>query len=241
MASKGGRPVDPIWQVYVRVSTDGKVPKAKCTESECETMVSAKVERLRAHRQKCKVVSKECNSPRKRPVADTEIDPDFPATSSNSDTDPPPAKRPRSSLSQPHISTFAVKTDNKAKCSLDQQVTRFFYACNIPFNVAEHPEFKILIETLRPGYTPPKGVVWKQLSGPLLDTVFDDITQFVAKEVKGKNVPLVQDGWSDIHNQGRIQDLWKGGGAAATLFEDPLWNFKRGGGVQGARALFGPP
>ena len=45
MASKGGRPVDPIWQFYVRVSTDGKVPKAKCTE--CETMVSAKVERLR--------------------------------------------------------------------------------------------------------------------------------------------------------------------------------------------------
>ena len=55
MASKGGRPVDPIWQFYVRVSTDGKIPKAKCTE--CETMVSAKVERLRAHRQKCKVVS----------------------------------------------------------------------------------------------------------------------------------------------------------------------------------------
>ena len=59
MAAKGGRPVDPIWQVFVRVSTDGKV--AKCTE--CETMVSAKVERLRSHRQKCKVPNKECDSP----------------------------------------------------------------------------------------------------------------------------------------------------------------------------------
>ena len=27
--------------------------------------------------------------------------------------------------------------------------------------------------------------------------------------------------------QGRIQDLWKGGGAAAVPFEDPIWNFKR--------------
>ena len=52
MAAKGGRPVDPIWQVFVRVSTDGFVLKAKSTE--CETMVSAKVERLRSHRQKCK-------------------------------------------------------------------------------------------------------------------------------------------------------------------------------------------
>ena len=28
MASKGGRPVDPIWQIFVRVSADGKVLKA---------------------------------------------------------------------------------------------------------------------------------------------------------------------------------------------------------------------
>ena len=42
-------------------------------------------------------------------------------------------------------------------------------------------------------------------------------------------------------HQGRIQDLWKGGGGAAAVpFEDPLWNFK-GGGAQGACALFGPP
>ena len=30
----------------------------------------------------------------------------------------------------------------------------------------------------------------------------------------------------------------RGGGAAATLFEDPLWNFKRGGGAGGARPLW---
>ena len=29
-------------------------------------------------------------------------------------------------------------------------------------------------------------------------------------------------------HMGRIQDLWRGGGAAAVPFEDPLWNFKRG-------------
>ena len=37
----------------------------------------------------------------------------------------------------------------------------------------------------------------------------------------------------EIRNQGRIQDVWKGGGAAAVPFEDPLWNFKRGGGRRG--------
>ena len=52
MAAKGGRPVDPIWQVFVRVCTDGKVVKAKCTE--CETMVSV-------NQQKCKVPTKECD------------------------------------------------------------------------------------------------------------------------------------------------------------------------------------
>ena len=39
-----------------------------------------------------------------------------------------------------------------------------------------------------------------------------------------------------MYLQGRIQDLWKGGGAAAVPFEDPLWNFKRG-----ARAPAAPP
>ena len=42
---------------------------------------------------------------------------------------------------------------------------------------------------------------------------------------------LLSVGDTNSYTQGRIQDLWKGGGGAAAVpFEDPLWNFKRGGG-----------
>jgi hypothetical protein len=96
------------------------------------------------------------------------------------------------------MSAFTVKTDSNAATLLDLQIARFFYACNIPFNVAEQTEFKTLITMLRPGYTPPNR---KTLSDSLLDKVFDSINDQVSEQLDGKDVTLVQDGWSDIHNQ----------------------------------------
>ena len=50
---------------------------------------------------------------------------------------------------------------------------------------------------LRPGYTAPNR---KDIGGHLLDKVHDKITSQVSAEMKGKDVVLIQDGWSDIHN-----------------------------------------
>ena len=44
-------------------------------------------------------------------------------------------------LLQPQMSGFTVAMDNKMQQQLDQQVARFFYACNIPFAVVEQQEF----------------------------------------------------------------------------------------------------
>ena len=50
---------------------------------------------------------------------------------------------------------------------------------------------------LRPGYTPPTR---KNPAGGLLDKIFNEITIMTASALEGKDVTLVQDGWSDIHN-----------------------------------------
>ena len=50
---------------------------------------------------------------------------------------------------------------------------------------------------LRPGYAPPTR---KRIACQLLDKVFDELTQATATLLEGKNVTLIQDGWSDVHN-----------------------------------------
>ena len=45
---------------------------------------------------------------------------------------------------------------------------------------------------------------------------------------------------SGINDQGRIQDLWKGGAQRRSRLKT-LFGISKGGGAQGACALFGPP
>ena len=59
----------------------------------------------------------------------------------------------------PHVS----KTTPKEKSKFDMKVTKFFYACNIPFNAADSPAFKEMIEMLHPGYRPP--TLRKEIAG----------------------------------------------------------------------------
>ena len=80
---------------------------------------------------------------------------------------------------------------------LDEQIAKLFFAFNLPFNIADHPVWRETIQMLRPGYTPPNR---KDIGGHLLDKVHNKITTQVSAEMKGKEVVLIQDGWSDIHN-----------------------------------------
>ena len=50
---------------------------------------------------------------------------------------------------------------------------------------------------LRPRYAPPTR---KKLAGPLLEYIYDEITEASASVLAEKNVTLIQDRWSDIHN-----------------------------------------
>ena len=119
-------------------------------------------------------------------------DPDLIVESSSQ---PPPAKHAKTCQSQ--MSSYIIKTDSAAANQLHIQVARFFYACNISLNVAEHKEFKKMISLLRPGYSPPNR---KYLAGHLLNSVYEQVNEHIVEDTRGKDVTLVQDGWSDIHN-----------------------------------------
>ena len=159
MASE--RPSDPIRSFFLKV--DGS--KLRCID--CNYSVSNKIERLRNHRKRYR--SSSCT---------TQLEPDLILEPS---PQPSPIKRPKTY--QPQMSSFTMKTDFSAAKQLNLQIARFFYACNIPFNVAENKEFKSMIALLRPGYPPPNR---KDLSGPLLDTIHDQISEHILEQTRGK-------------------------------------------------------
>ncbi|GFT38679.1 uncharacterized protein NPIL_229751 [Nephila pilipes] len=81
---------------------------------------------------------------------------------------------------------------------IDLVLAKMFYACNIPFAIVESESFKNLIHILRPSFKPPSH---KELAGPLLDAVYNEMDGLVCKNLKGKEGTLVIDGWSNIHNE----------------------------------------
>ena len=192
------KPKDPIWNFY----NLGDSSKTTATCKDCNAVVSAKVLRLRAHREKCPASAR----PVKRPFADVEQHDPAPTSTTTTSTTPkktvpdpvepttePVAKKPK----QSSMTTYSFSTDQTMSRQLDEQIAKLFYACNLPFNIADHPVFKETIQMLRPGYNPPNR---KDVGGQLLDQVHDKITTKVSAELKDKEVVLIQDGWSDIHN-----------------------------------------
>ena len=75
------------------------------------------------------------------------------------------------------------------------KVAKFFYACNIPFNAADSPVFKEMIEMLHPGYRPPTR---KEIAGQLLDQVHSEIIVDAKDDLADKDVTLGVDGWSNV-------------------------------------------
>ena len=185
--NKGGRPRDPVWIHFDEVSKDGK-SYARCKKC-CHELFS-KVGRMKAHNQKCnnegdkEVNVKEeviCSAPEKR----------------QRDDSPPPTKKRATSLQQP-VERHFTKTTSAEKESFDMEIAKFFYSCNIPFSVAEHPQFMRVIKLLHPGYTPP---TQKAIGGPLLDKVTNQVRDIMRSDISGKTATLVEDGWSNIHNE----------------------------------------
>ena len=140
-------------------------------------------ERVKTHRSKCNQKDKPTASKRTRSPTPTR--------------ESPPPKRAAGITRQPTIENSVTATSKDLKQSLDRQFARAFFSCNIPFNVAEHPEFKALIQMLRPGYDVPTR---KTLGDQLLDDVYGGAQQTMKEAIQGKNGTIIQDGWSNVHN-----------------------------------------
>ena len=99
----------------------------------------------------------------------------------------------------PSIDRFAYRTTHAEKQLIDLQIARVFYACNIPFSVVENVHMKKLMHMLRGGtYKPPSR---HEMGGQLLNDINEESEANMASELEGHHVTLIQDGWSNIHNQ----------------------------------------
>ena len=197
----------PIWSSKRTLSgsfyiiDDGSKKIAKCKV--CKQTISAKIERLKSHKSKC-VVQTECVGIRnetalKSPSTSTkrklDIYDDEPDTQGAVPGSPFPT--PKRAKRQRNLSGYTVATDTPTWQKLDEQIAKLFYACNLPFNIADNPIWRQSVEMLRPGYYSPKR---KDIGGYLLDKVHDKVTGNMKSMIQGKDAVLVQDGWSDIHN-----------------------------------------
>lgn len=106
-----------------------------------------------------------------------------------------PSKKPK--LQQRSVSSYGISTDANMWEQLDEQIAKLFYACNLPFVIADHPVWCQTVEMLRPGYQPPNR---KDIGGPLLDKTHEKLMTTMKTQLQGKEVVMMQDGWSDIHN-----------------------------------------
>ena len=137
---KGGRPTSSIWSQFTEVE-DGGGTKMRCMT--CFTLVSKRADRMAGHlNTSCK--AKSASSKRSRhdeagPQQDAATDDevtilDSPSTSGSSQVGSAPHQ-------QPKLTPWVVKTDASTRDKLDRTVAEFFYGCNVPFSVADHPLF----------------------------------------------------------------------------------------------------
>ncbi|XP_073216368.1 uncharacterized protein [Lepidochelys kempii] len=95
------------------------------------------------------------------------------------------------------IDKFVIRTSRLQNGVIDEKIAWFLYATNSPFRMIESPCFINMIQSLRPGYSPPNRA---DVAGKLLDKVYErEIEQF-AKGLEGEIVNLSLDGWSNVHN-----------------------------------------
>lgn len=178
----------------------------------CKNIISAKIERIRAHMSKCKnsiahsspvsnidedepSLSVGTSQKRKQTVEDSILD----GTNSDSlNVEIPQSSKPKRQRS---MGEYAVKTSDHQKKILDQKISEFFYANNIAFNIADSAAFKEMVSVLRPGYVPPNR---QKLAGPLLDEANVSVDLLMEDKLKNATITLMLDGWSNTSNDSII-------------------------------------
>ncbi|KAG8135065.1 hypothetical protein E2320_008134 [Naja naja] len=95
------------------------------------------------------------------------------------------------------IDKFVIKTSRLEKELIDEKIAQFVYATNSSFRLTENPHFINMVQSLRPGYSPPSRA---DVAGKLLDKVYDREMEQCATALEGRIVNLSIDGWSNVHN-----------------------------------------
>ena len=189
--SRGGRSKASEWLEFQ--AEDGK---QKCQH--CELLVAPKIERLRNHLGKCE----QYQAKRLRAADDLPEEAVHASTSKKrpclEECPKPAGSNVSAAKAQVSMDKYVIRTSSTMKEKLDVQFARAIYACNIPFSAAENPEMKKLMTMARGGsYNPPTR---QALSGKLLDNVSEDCEEVIKENLNGRQVTLVQDGWSNVHN-----------------------------------------
>ena len=187
--NKGGRPKDNVWSMF----EEGQDKKLKCKS--CNSLVSSKADRLRNHLNKCSNEMKEVAPTTALSVVEGGLPPQENGKKRPAPYDfnkPPAAKRIQSDL-WGHV----ISTPSQTKDKIDEAVAECVFGCNLPFAIVEHPLFRKMLETLRPGYKPPSR---KTLSNGLLEQVHGKLQASMKVKLQGKVVTMQQDGWSTLHN-----------------------------------------
>lgn len=95
------------------------------------------------------------------------------------------------------MNTSMITTSKEQLYRLHVQTARFFASTLSPFRQVEDPQFIRLWEMLRPGTAPPNR---HQLSGNLLDVVYNEERSKIYGLVEGRRATVSIDGWSNITN-----------------------------------------
>lgn len=172
-----GRRQDLIWQHYQKLTDkQGKSVRAKCKKE-----MSALVARMIIHTNKCDTFTislgeeeyqydrtndENQEKNRRKKIRRTDIST---ATASSSKSNHPVVL----------MVSFITRTSSAEKNNIDIQIARFLYSTNSSFRHVDHPEFKKLINILRPGYNPPNR---HQIGNRLLDElVYNSVKSDVQK------------------------------------------------------------
>ena len=194
MPHPGGRPLDFVWLYFVR-SEESDGVKANCKG--CGAMVSPVVCRLWTHARNCedlKGMGYEVV-----PGTDGESQSEVGGSSgascvsdgaASSNAIPASSSKKRRLL---QAQLNPVVTDGATKRLLDEQLTRFVVAANLPFRCVSHPQLKVFVDLCRPGYHLPDR---KTVAGELLDSVYNKELRRVTGQFVGAYATLQMDGWS---------------------------------------------
>ena len=189
---KGGRPRDPIWTLF---EESHEKTKMKCIS--CHTYVSRKADRMKTHLKKCSFQAKAPVAVSEQ-IAPVQIPWAAEKVPASDECLAPPRQMQQTLLG--HVVSTPVQTKDK----IDQSIAEFFYGCNLPFAVVEHPKFKAMVESLRTGYKLPTR---KTMGGPLLNQTHSKLQSVMKEKLQGKTVTMQQDGWSTLHNVPSYIDL----------------------------------